>query len=103
MLRVRRGLHLFVSFEVCYFFLELAALAAGNEWAWHTAKTIDGPLLKLLESYVRRGGNRVKVEAMLVLGLFVLSRCELLAAVVNDIAPLGVDAVKILSQHVGRA
>ncbi len=103
MLRVRRGLHLLVSLLGSLFPLVFAARTGANEWVWHTAKTIDGPLLKLLESYVRRGRVRVKVEAMLVLGFFVLGRRELLASVVNDIASLGVDAVKVLSQHVGQA
>lgn len=64
-----------------------------------TSQPVNCPLLKLLERDVGRGRVRVEVEAVRILGVLVLGRRELLLAVVDDIAPLVVDAVLVVSQH----
>lgn len=64
-----------------------------------TSKSVDGPLLKLLEGDIRSGRICVKVETMRVVEIFVCRRSELFLAMVDDISPLGVNSVKVLPQH----
>lgn len=56
-------------------------------------------MFKLLEGDVCRGRIGVEVEAVGVLSLLVRGRRELLLAMVENIAPLGVDPVVVLFQH----
>lgn len=56
-------------------------------------------MLKLLELDVGRRRPRVKVEAVRVVGRLEGRVGELLLAVVDDIAPLGLVAVIVWSEH----
>lgn len=66
-----------------------------------TSQPIYRPLLKLLESNIGCGGVGVKVETVRVLGVFELRRSKLLLPVVDDIAPLGINPIIVLPQHLG--
>jgi hypothetical protein len=81
-----------------------------NKWATmvgegkvvHTSQPVNGPLLKLLERYVGSGRRGIEIQTMRVLGLLVSRVRELLLAVVEDVSPLRINAVEILSLHPGQ-
>ena len=66
-----------------------------------TPETVNGPLLELLKRDVCGGRRRVEIQTVRVVGGLVCRIGELLLAVVEDIAPLGIDAVEILTDHGG--
>ena len=65
----------------------------------HTSKSVDSPLFKLFKGDVCGRRIRVKVETMGVIKVLVCGCSKLLLAVVDDIAPLRVNSVKVLPQH----
>lgn len=76
---------------------------AWGEWdGCRTSQPVYGPLLELLERDVGGRGVGVEVEAMGILGVLVQWRRELLLAMVDDIAALGVDSVVVLPEHFAR-
>lgn len=67
----------------------------------HTPQSVNGPLLKLLESYICRRWCFIEVETMSVLGLLVRWIGELSFSVVENLTSLGVYSVEILPEHRG--
>jgi hypothetical protein len=66
-----------------------------------TSQPVDGPLLELLESDIRRGRRAVEVQPVRV-GVFLpLGSAELLFAVVEDVATLALDAACVCTDHLG--
>lgn len=64
-----------------------------------TSQPVNSPLFKLLQRDVGGRSFTVEVEARGIIGLLVLRGGKLLLAVVNDIAPLWVNAIVLLPQH----
>lgn len=64
-----------------------------------TSKSINGPLLELLERNICCGRICVKVQAVGILRVLELGRCKLLLAVVDNVSPLGVDSVVVVAHH----
>ena len=64
-----------------------------------TLESVNGPLLKLLESYLCSWRDLVEVQSVRVVLLLVRRRCELLLPVVDDIPSFWVNPVDILSNH----
>lgn len=67
-----------------------------------TSQSVDCPLFELFEGDVGSGCICVEVETMGIFRVFVLRNRKLLLSVINDVSPLRIDSVEVLTQHFGR-